>query len=309
MPNIGQTPGVHDKEPSYFSGQTRAAKRFYKPKPLSESHADAPFAIQSGGWERCAPGYRITRTTFPYITLEFVVAGTGSVELSGKAFPLIPGVFFSYGPGMPHAIANDSATPLDKYFICVAADDARTVFGDEIDMFGKVLHSARPYELQQTFEELTNYGLENSAWSGRICESLVRLLVLKMKESSIENADYSGMAYAKYQHCLSVIDRNFMKLRNLNQIAEECRVEVSYLCKLFRRFNHQSPYQYFLRLNMNHAADLLLQKNIQIQELAERMQYPDPLHFSRTFKKVMGVSPREFMKINAGRHLTESARD
>lgn len=309
MPNIGQNPLNPQQEPPYFSAQTRAAKRFYKPRTPSVSRNESPYSVQSGGWESCACGYRITRESFTYITLEFVVAGSGRLVLAGKEHALIPGVFFTYGPGMPHTIINDSAEPLDKYFICVEADDALSVFGEEMDLFGQVLHSARPFELQHTFEELTRYGLENSEWSERICESLVRLLILKLKESSIENADYSGLAYSKYLGCLSVIDRNFMKFRNLGEIARECSIEVSYLCKLFKRFNHQSPYQYYLRLTMNHAADLLLQKNMQIQELAQRMQFEDPLHFSRTFKKVMGVSPREFMKINAGRHLTERARD
>ena len=51
---------------------------------------------------------------------------------------------------------------------------------------------------------------------------------------------------------------------------------------------------------MNHAADLLLRNDHQVQEVAEMMNFADPLHFSRTFKKVMGISPSAFVKLSKG---------
>ena len=302
MPKIGQIKPVHAEEPSYFSRQIRASKRFYNPALTHDETSDPRFSVHAGGWESCARGYSIARDVFPYYSLEFVVSGHGKVVLGNTEHQLIPGVFFSYGPNIPHTIINDSNIPLEKYFVCVLASDREAVFGDDTEIYGQVLHSVRPLAIQQTFEELTNYGLENNVWSNKICAHLVQLMVLKMAESSIGNDDFSGIAYTNYLRCLSVINQNHLQFKNLNEIAEACYTDTSYLCKLFKKFNHQSPYQYFLRLNMNHAADLLLQRSYQIQEVAEIMSYTDPLHFSRTFKKVMGIAPSEFIKLSSGKN-------
>ncbi len=298
MPNIGQNKHLQGEEPSYFSRQIRASKRFYNPSLALAENSSPAFSVHAGGWESCAKGYSIARNAFPYYALEFVVSGHGIVILNNTEYQLIPGVFFSYGPDIPHTIINDSKDPLEKYFVCIMCSDKNSFLGSDSNIYGQVLHSVRPFAIQQSFEELTNYGLENNVWSNKICTHLVQLLVLKMAESSIENDDFSGIAYTNYLRCLSVINQNYLKLKNLNEISSACYTDTSYLCKLFKKFNHQTPYQYFLRLNMNHAADLLLQKSYQVQEVAEIMEYTDPLHFSRTFKKVMGIAPSEFVKLS-----------
>jgi two-component system response regulator YesN len=47
---------------------------------------------------------------------------------------------------------------------------------------------------------------------------------------------------------------------------------------------------------MNHAADCILEKRLQIQEVAMSMGFEDPQHFSRTFKKVIGISPTDLIR-------------
>lgn len=300
MPNIGQTE-QSPKEPSYFSRQIHEAKRFYRPEMLVTKDSSGHFDVFAGGWEHCAKGYKIERKNFPYHSLEFVVAGQGRLIVNGEEHELIPGVFFSYGPDIPHVIIMDEEHPLEKYFVNIQCGAAEDFFGSETDLlYGKVFHSSRPHSIQQTFEELIHYGVERSEWSTRICNHLVRLLVFKASESSIKSEDYSGIAYANYLRCVSVLNRRYREFKGLEDIAEACYIDVSYLCRLFKNFSHQSPYQYFLRLNMNHAADLLLQDNRQVQEVAEMMDYDDPLHFSRTFKKVMGICPSEFIKLSKG---------
>jgi AraC-like DNA-binding protein len=259
------------------------------------------FDVFAGGWEYCAKGYKIERNNFPYYSLEFVVAGQGRVIVNNEESELIPGVFFSYGPDIPHMIIMDAKHPLEKYFVNIQCGTAEDFFGSvTASLYGRVFHSSRPHSIQQTFDELINYGVERSEWSTRICNHLVQLLVLKMSESSIKSEDFSGIAYANYLRCVSMINRRYLEFKGLEDIAEACCIDISYLCRLFKNFSHQSPYQYFLRLNMNHAADLLLQNNRQIQEVADMMDYEDPLHFSRTFKKVMGICPSEFIKLSKG---------
>ena len=59
------------------------------------------------------------------------------------------------------------------------------------------------------------------------------------------------LAFTTYQQCRRHIEQHSLRLRTLEQIASECHVNNAYLCRLFRRYDNQSPYQYLLRLKMN----------------------------------------------------------
>ena len=105
-------------------------------------------------------------------------------------------------------------------------------------------------------------------------------------------------AFATYQRCRNEINNHYLELTSLGEIASTCHVDQAYLCRLFKRFDQQSPYQYLLRLRMNYAAELLLVPGTLVKEVADKLGFEDQFHFSRTFKKVLGISPVSFGKMH-----------
>ena len=73
-------------------------------------------------------------------------------------------------------------------------------------------------------------------------------------------------------------------------------LEESSVCRLFRRFQGTSPYQYLLRRKMNLAAAFLVESGGLVKEAAQRVGFADPYHFSRCFKTVHGVSPKKLQR-------------
>ena len=51
---------------------------------------------------------------------------------------------------------------------------------------------------------------------------------------------------------------------------------------------------FYTRLKMKEACTLLRSTNDYIYQIAQKLGYSDPYYFSRIFKKVIGVSPREY---------------
>jgi AraC-like DNA-binding protein len=70
-------------------------------------------------------------------------------------------------------------------------------------------------------------------------------------------------------------------------------IEPSSVCRLFRRFQGTSPYQYLLRRKMILAAEYLFETGGLVKEAAQCVGFADPYHFSRCFKAVHGVSPNQ----------------
>lgn len=101
-------------------------------------------------------------------------------------------------------------------------------------------------------------------------------------------------SYATFQQCRRHIDQHHLRLRTLAQIAGECQVNRAYLCRLFRRFEGQSPYQYLLRLKMEYAAGRLQEPGALVKQVATESGFADPFHFSRVFTSVFGRPPSSF---------------
>jgi len=68
-------------------------------------------------------------------------------------------------------------------------------------------------------------------------------------------------------------------------------------CTLTNRFKTQTgltPYQFLMRHRYDYAAKLLRTTNYTLGEICEIIGVNDPFNFSRTFKKIYGIPPREY---------------
>ena len=55
-----------------------------------------------------------------------------------------------------------------------------------------------------------------------------------------------------------------------------------------------SPMDYFIRMKIQFACQLLSQRELRIKEVADKIGYDDPYYFSRIFKKITGKSPAQY---------------
>lgn len=280
--------------PDFFSQDVTEARRFYLDlKPAK----NRPLVIVSGGVERTAPAYAIHRAGFPFFAIEYVVRGQGTVKIRGRTHVLQPGRVFSYAPGIRHDISADAAEPLVKYFVNFAGQAAGTLLASCGMAPGRVSQVFPVLELQGLFEELVHSGLHAMPHSAELCARLLECIIFRIADSRAPEQGTESMAFTTYQQCRSHILQHFRRLRSLEEISAECHANNAYLCRLFRRFDHQTPYQFLLRLKMNHAAGLLQQPGALVKQVAEDGGFADPFHFSRVFKSVFGVAPDSFRRL------------
>ena len=75
-------------------------------------------------------------------------------------------------------------------------------------------------------------------------------------------------------------------------MARTAGMSVSSLSARFKKTFGLAPKAYLLQYRMRHAAHLLANRNLTISEIATQVGYDDLFHFSKTFKKHFGTSPR-----------------
>ncbi|MEO6788923.1 MAG: AraC family transcriptional regulator [Chthoniobacteraceae bacterium] len=279
-------------EPTFVSQQVTDARRYYL--NLNPPRKSA-FVVVFGGVERMRPEYVVRRRDFPYFAVEMVVEGEGSLILNGRRFHLAPGVVFAYGPGVTHTIRTHPEHRMRKYYLDIAGRDARALLDAAALGRWKTLHVTALHELVEIFEALGREARDDTALARSLCETLARLLLLKIQQHAVPGGRTVPRSFTTYERLRRHIEEHHLRLRTVDDIARECHVTPMYVSRLFRRFGRTGAYQFLLRLKMNHAAELL-DDGLLVKETAARLGFADAFQFSRAFKRVHGVAPTRLLE-------------
>ena len=95
------------------------------------------------------------------------------------------------------------------------------------------------------------------------------------------------------------IETNFAAGITVQELSRRVYISPQYLSRLFGRFLGCSSYEYLTSDRINKAKEFLLTyPRMEVQEIAHRVGFPDSSHFIAMFKKITGMTPLEFRRMN-----------
>ena len=98
-----------------------------------------------------------------------------------------------------------------------------------------------------------------------------------------------------YVHeAIQYIEHNFQNDIGVEHVAEKCGLNRSYFGKIFKEAVGKTPQEFILTYRMAKAAELLKITAMSIADIGSAVGYENQLHFSRAFKNVYGLSPRDW---------------
>lgn len=80
----------------------------------------------------------------------------------------------------------------------------------------------------------------------------------------------------------------------LAELAAAAGVSPAHLCRLFSRTMGTAPAEAVRAMRLQRAAQLLAESALSVAEVAQRMGFRSPFHFSRIFAAWQGMAPRAF---------------
>ncbi|MFC1761039.1 AraC family transcriptional regulator [Planctomycetota bacterium] len=274
-------------------GHVLDADYFY---PDTTDPDPADIVITCGGWERCAPDFDIQRASYPYWFVIYTLGGRGTLQAGDKTWTLTPGMLSGFAPGSPHHYCANPLKPMEQIFITFQGSQAADLFtqsGLGREPAQRVTDAPTVLGL---FEQFLQTGLDHGPRAQAICGNYLRIILLKLMDSSVDNGPQRPGAWQTYQTCRRYLNTHFTLIKGPLEAAEACNIDVRYLAALFKRFGTTSPQRYLLRLKLSRAADLLLTTPLSITEVAGHVGFQDPYHFSRRFKQFHGCSPKQYRK-------------
>ena len=82
----------------------------------------------------------------------------------------------------------------------------------------------------------------------------------------------------------------------LAELAHACELSRSHFARAFKVNTGVSPFRWMLAQKIERAKDLLLHSKLPIDDIAERCGFADQSHFTRTFLKLIGVTPGQWRR-------------
>jgi AraC family transcriptional regulator len=116
------------------------------------------------------------------------------------------------------------------------------------------------------------------------------------EEADAEPAEAPTTQPRAVKQALEFIHANYTSDVSLNEIAKAASLSPFHLARLFKQSLGVSPHQYLIQLRVNSARSLLSAGSGErsLAELASAVGFADQSHLTRHFKRIVGVTPRQF---------------
>ena len=134
-------------------------------------------------------------------------------------------------------------------------------------------------------------------WPCRVISYVMEILFLIEKlysENDLSSADFIGEVDDELYSILIYILNNYNKKITIPTLTKEFNINRTTLSEKFNKFIGETIISYLNKLRIKMASVMLKDTLLPVSEVMERVGFNDSTHFSRTFKKYMGISPSEF---------------
>jgi len=119
----------------------------------------------------------------------------------------------------------------------------------------------------------------------------------------------SGLRDGGERHIASVtlfLAKNYDQPLSIDDIANEVRLNRTYLMHLFRRHCNTSLWEYLTRLRISHAQRKLVTTDLRVIDVALECGFSSLAPFYKAFKRLVGESPLDFKKKSTGGYNKET---
>jgi AraC-like DNA-binding protein len=239
----------------------------------------------------------------PEHVLIVCLAGEGWFRLGkgARARPVAPGDVLLLPPAVAHAYGAGDATPWSIEWAHIAGHDmqawrAELGLGANEGMLSVGARQAGEIRLGRVHPLLEKgYGFPDLlAAAAALRASLAELL---RRRSVAGSGEPARIAVAR---SIEGMRERLDQPVQLAEIAAEAGLSVSHYSTLFRAQTGFSPIDYFLRMRMQQAAQLLDTTDLRVEEIGASLGYADPYYFSRQFRRFMRRSPRAYRAVRKG---------
>jgi len=228
--------------------------------------------------------------------------GAGWCELSGRKHWVKSGELLIIPPGASHTYGADEKRPWSIFWVHATGASLKLLleeFGASVE---RPLHFlGQDPQLAALFDEVIDilehgYTLPHLLYASRSLAHLLGLMVWHRQQKWQPDPEpRQNMAQS-----IAYMKRHLNKPLKVSNLAAMANLSSSHYSALFKRHTGYAPIDYFMRLRLHQACQLLDNTDLNVKEIAAALGYDDPFYFSRIFKALNDISPSEYRLLHKG---------
>ncbi|MEP1932257.1 MAG: AraC family transcriptional regulator [Hyphomicrobiales bacterium] len=259
--------------------------------------------IADNGKVRCEDGWRLTEEWYRGLEdcdLWLVRSGRGSIILDSGEIELEPGVCIWMRPGHTYLATQDPGNRLAVSYIHFTMATEHGPVWEHLP--GELFHLDVAYAdaLMGRVIELSQQSTQPSLAASSLLKGL--LIDLALRDTREKLVDLSSPYSQPIRRIMADIKEDPSRQWSLQSIRDGIHLSADHFTRVFKKETGMTPNGFVINCRIERAKKLLMHQRLSVGEVAHVLNYSSVFFFSRQFKSVTGVSPREMMRGKRDNH-------
>lgn len=231
--------------------------------------------------------------------LLYIVSGKGHFYFHGEDRVVYAGRMVLIQPRQEQRYEYFGEDKPEVYWVHFTGSDVKNILRSyNIPMDDPVFYSGAFSTYSYLFKEMI-HELQNckTGYEDLLAMYLRQIFLLVQRTRQEERPTVSTYIQEEMEFARRYFNEHYNEPISIQEYAESRNMSVCYFQRNFKQIVKHTPMQYLLTIRVNNAASLLETTDYSMAEIAAIVGYEDPLYFSRLFRKIKGVSPRDYRNL------------
>ena len=249
-----------------------------------------PLSVRLVGETFCDKSFKIYRESSDLTALEYIVEGTGTLEIEGQHLTPSKGDVFLLKEGTNHKYESDDADPWHKIWIVFSGSFADSLIDNYLP---ENTYLFKNCAVKSYFEEIFKIATTNDSYDAIVNKITIQLVKIFVYLRYMTKYDSTDLALIIKNLLDDSIEEDF----NLDKLCREVNYSKNYVINVFKERYGVTPYKYFTERKIEVSKSYLTHTNVSIGDIAKLLHYADQQYFSTVFKNSQGISPLKYRKL------------
>lgn len=247
---------------------------------------------------------------FVYVDKESIVCHADGVEII-----LNKGEILFHKPNEFHILAANGKNPPNVFIVSfVCKSEAMKFFENKKISVAKnnakyiynILNEGRKtFDISFSDPNLKKMQLLASPSLGgeQIIKNYLEIFLINLLRSQTETGNVNSIFIREQEYAVKQISDTIYLLENsvcttltIDEILKNTYYGRAYLMRLFKKETGCSIMEYFIKLKIDKAKDLLRDNQLSVREISDKLAFNEPNYFTKTFKRITGFTPLAYRR-------------
>lgn len=144
------------------------------------------------------------------------------------------------------------------------------------------------------FDDIMEETLCKQPFYEKLCIYKMLYLLTLLERSVLQESHPNKENFERIAHAVQHMNRHYDSNLSLEDYADMCSMSKYHFLRTFEKIIGSTPMEYRNHIRLQHAADLLLEEKLAVEQISALLGYSSASYFSSAFKQKYNLSPKQY---------------